>query len=218
MILNKNGETFDYEGKMYTVGEFIYVNENSDYEGLFGVIKEIRDGEDKDTDNDTPDIYCSFENPVMPYDIRRIEDRFSALYGEKKTIDDLALDEVIMAPEEISVVHEHETQTNNSKVFLLIEDWATDDDEGENIEVYSSREEALLNLRLKVREEYESGLIAMWLTNANDNEENEEDEEDDFDGDIVIDSNAGSYEAYLKGFYCSSHYSVSIQEKSIYGG
>ena len=73
-------------------------------------------------------------------------------------------------------------------------------------------------MRLKVREEYESGLIAMWLTNANDNEENEEDEDDDFDGDIVIDSNAYSYEAYLKGFYCSSHYSVSIQEKSIYGG
>lgn len=83
MILNKNGETFDYEGKKYTVGEFIYVNENSDYAGLFGVIKEIRDGEDKDTDNDTPDIYCSFENPVMPYDIRRVEDRFSTLYGEK---------------------------------------------------------------------------------------------------------------------------------------
>ena len=215
MILNKNGDAFDYEGKKYTVGEFIYVNENSDYAGLFGVIREIRDGEDKDTENETPDIYCAFENPVMPYDIRRIEDRFSALYGEKKTIDDLALDEVIMAPEEISVVHSRKTQTNAPKVFLLIEDWATDDDEGENIEAYSSHEEALLNLRLKVREEYESGLIAMWLTNAN---ENEEDEDDDFDGDIVIDSNAGSYEAYLKGFYCSSHYSVSIQEKSIYGG
>lgn len=215
MILNKNGDAFDYEGKKYTVGEFIYVNENSDYAGLFGVIREIRDGEDKDTENETPDIYCAFENPVMPYDIRRIEDRFSALYGEKKTIDDLALDEVIMAPEEISVVHSRKTQTNAPKVFLLIEDWATDDDEGENIEVYSSHEEALLNLRLKVREEYESGLIAMWLTNAN---ENEEDEDDDFDGDIVIDANADSYEAYLKGFYCSSHYSVSIQEKSIYGG
>lgn len=215
MILNKNGDAFDYEGKKYTVGEFIYVNENSDYAGLFGVIREIRDGEDKDTENETPDIYCAFENPVMPYDIRRIEDRFSALYGEKKTIDDLALDEVIMAPEEISVVHSRKTQTNAPKVFLLIEDWATDDDEGENIEAYSSHEEALLNLRLKVREEYESGLIAMWLTNAN---ENEEDEDDDFDGDIVIDSNADLYEAYLKGFYCSSHYSVSIQEKSIYGG
>lgn len=215
MILNKNGDVLEYEGKKYTVGEFIYVNENSDYAGLFGVIKEIRDGEDKDTENETPDIYCAFENPVMPYDIRRIEDRFSALYGEKKTIDDLALDEVIMAPEEISVVHSRKTQTNAPKVFLLIEDWATDDDEGENIEVYSSHEEALLNMRLKVREEYESGLIAMWLTNAN---ENEDDEHDDFDGDIVIDSNADSYEAYLKGFYCSSHYSVSIQEKSIYGG
>lgn len=227
MLLNKKGDVFEYEGIKYTVGEFIYANKNSDYEGLFGVIKEIRDGDDKDTENETPDIYCSFENPVMPYDVEEIEKRFSKLYGEEKRLEDIALDEVIMAPEHISVVYARQTQTDTQKVFLLLEDWATDDDEGINIEVYTTFDEALLNLRLKVREEYESGLVGMWLNNEKSEEDEEENaaEEDDKeesenndDGKLVIDSCADSFEAYLGGFYCSSHYSVSIQEKHVIGG
>lgn len=224
MILNKAGDVFEYEGIKYTVGEFIYANKNSDYEGLFGVIKEIRDGDDKDTENETPDIYCSFENPVMPYDVERIEKRFSELYGEKKKLDDIALDEVIMAPEHISVVHSRQTQTDTQKVFLLLEDWATDDDEGISIEAYATFEEALLNLRLKVREEYESGLVAMWLNNEatedgeEEDDEESEDEADEDDGKLVIESYADSFEAYVGGFYSSSHYSVTVQEKRVIGG
>ncbi len=227
MILNKEGDVFEYEGIKYTVGEFIYANNNSDYEGLFGVIREIRDGEDKDTENETPDIYCSFENPVIPHDVEEIEKRFSKLYGEGKKLEDIALDEVIMAPEQISVVHTRYTQTDNQKVFLLVEDWATDDDEGVSIEVYATFEDALLNLRLKVREEYDSGLVAMWLNNEKpeegedekaDEEYDEGESEDNDDGKLVIDSCEDFFEAYLGGFYCSSHYSVSIQEKNVIGG
>lgn len=224
MILNKAGDVFEYEGIKYTVGEFIYANKNSDYEGLFGVIKEIRDGNDKDTENETPDIYCAFENPVIPYDVERIEKRFSKLYGEEKKLDDIALNEVIMAPEHISVVHARQTQTDTKRVFLLLEDWATDDDEDINIEAYATFEEALLNLRLKVREEYESGLVAMWLNNeaTEDGEENDdevsEDEVDEDNGKLVIESYADSFEAYVGGFYGSSHYSVSVQEKRVIGG
>ncbi len=220
MILNKAGDVFEYEGIKYTVGEFIYANKNSDYEGLFGVIKEIRDGDDKDTENETPDIYCAFENPAIPYDVKRIEERFFNLYGEEKKLDDIALDEVIMAPEHISVVHTRQTQTDTPKVFLLLEDWATDDDEGISIEAYATFEEALLNLRLKVREEYESGLVAMWLNNEakEESEEDGEYEDEDTEGKLVIESCADSFEAYVGGFYSSSHYSVSIQEKRVVGG
>lgn len=221
MILNKEGDVFEYEGIKYTIGEFIYANKNSDYEGLFGVIKEIRDGDDKDTENETPDIYCSFENPVIPHDVEEIERRFSKLYGEEKKLEDIALDEVIMAPEHISVVHTRQTQTDTQKVFLLLEDWATDDDEsGVNIDVYATLEDALLNLRLKVREEYDSGLIAMWLNNSDeeDNDEESEDEAEEEDGKLVIESCADSFEAYVSGWYSSSHYFVSIQEKRVIGG
>lgn len=214
MILKNVGDVFEYEGVKYTVGEFIYANKNSDYEGLFGVIKEIRDGEDKDTENETPDIYCAFETPVIPHDIKQIEERFSTLYGEKKKICVIALDEVIMAPEHISVVYERKTQTDGQAVYVLLEDWATDDDNGISTEVYSTFEEALLNLRLKVREEYDSGLIAVWHNNADEEESEDEDEE----GNLIVESSAASFEAYVSGFYSSSHYSVSITEKQVLGG
>lgn len=218
MILKNTGDVFEYEGVKYKVGEFIYANKNSDYEGLFGVIKEIRDGDDKDTENETPDIYCAFENPVIPYDIEQIEKRFSKLYGEEKKLEDIALDEVIMAPEHISVVHGRKTQTGGQTVYILQEDWATDDDEGVSVDVYATFEEALLNLRLKVREEYDSGLIALWLNQVSEEEGEEENEDEGEDGKLVIESYADSFEAYLGGWYNSSHYSVSIKEKRVIGG
>lgn len=211
MILKNTGDVFEYEGVKYTVGEFVYANKKSDYEGLFGVIKEIRDGEDKDTENDTPDIYCAFENPIIPYDIEAIEKRFSALYGEKKQLGDIAIDEVIMAPEHISVVSKRESKSDGQTIYILREDWATDDDDGVNIEVYATFDEALCNLRLKVRDEYADGIVSLWLNSADD----EAAEEGSF---VIVESSKNSFEAYVDGFYSSSHYSVSIVEKYLIGG
>lgn len=59
MKYNKSGEMFFYEDKMFIVGEEVYATE-SEYEGLLGKITEIRTAEDKDTENEGPDIYCSF--------------------------------------------------------------------------------------------------------------------------------------------------------------
>ena len=41
MIINKNGEIFEYEGTMYRIGDQIVGNEQSEYRGLFGTITEI---------------------------------------------------------------------------------------------------------------------------------------------------------------------------------
>ena len=56
MILNEHGKSIEYDGITYTIGEQIAANNQSEYEGLVGVIVEIRDGDDKETENDTPDI------------------------------------------------------------------------------------------------------------------------------------------------------------------
>ena len=80
MILNKAGQTFEYEGKSYMVGAEIIGTDESEYEGLIGTIIEIRDGTDKETENETPDIYCRFYKPVTPYEIHKLEKRFSDLY------------------------------------------------------------------------------------------------------------------------------------------
>lgn len=78
------------------IGKRVRANDCSDYEGLVGEVVDVRvREEDKDTDNEGVDIYVSFEIPSEEL-TKEIEERFSVLYGEQKTINDLALDLVIM--------------------------------------------------------------------------------------------------------------------------
>jgi hypothetical protein len=37
---------------------------------------EIRDGAEKETENETVDIYCCFDEPTDPYKIKELEDIF----------------------------------------------------------------------------------------------------------------------------------------------
>lgn len=99
MILREDGTRFYVEGKVLTIGGRISANGESEYEGLFGTVTEIRSGADRETENDVPDIYCDFETPVAEETLRELEERFSGLYGEAKTIDDISLDCVIMSPD-----------------------------------------------------------------------------------------------------------------------
>lgn len=93
----KNDECIITEGKTFSVGERV-IAVDSDYVGLKGYITDIRTGVDKETQNTTDDIYCCFDIPEDTEKIKLLEAHFSELFHEKKTIDDLALDLVIMAP------------------------------------------------------------------------------------------------------------------------
>ena len=99
MILQENGTRFCTEGKVFTIGGIICANDESEYAGLCGTVMEIRSGDDCETENNTPDIYCAFDPPTSENMVLELEGRFSALYGEPKTMADIALDNVIMAPE-----------------------------------------------------------------------------------------------------------------------
>lgn len=94
MILNRTGAEFAYEGVTYTIGGAIVGTAESEYAGLYGRINAIHDGEDKETENETPDIYCEFDPPVMPHEVKALEDTFSDLYHQPKTIADIVLDMV----------------------------------------------------------------------------------------------------------------------------
>lgn len=138
MILNKSNQTFEYEGKKYKIGDRIVATAVSDeYEGLIGHITEIRDGDDKDTENETPDIYCTFYAPIMPYDVQQIEERFSNAYGEPKKIEDIVLDVVIMAPEMIVVITDFEKSTEGDKVYVVSDDWADHDEYDSAVETFA---------------------------------------------------------------------------------
>ena len=65
MILRNKGDVFEYAGTKYVVGERVIAIKGGAYEGMIGTVLQICDGEDKDTDNCTPDIYCSFDEPIL---------------------------------------------------------------------------------------------------------------------------------------------------------
>lgn len=70
MIYNVVGQEFIYEGVTYRVGAEVVGTAESDYRGLNGFILEIRTGDDRETENETPDIHCYFDPPCLPSDIK----------------------------------------------------------------------------------------------------------------------------------------------------
>ena len=195
MILNKKDEVFEYADKKYQVGEMVIANNQSDYVGLVGIITQIVTGEDKDTDNPYPDIYCDFINPPFKDEIKILEENFSKWYGTKKRLKDLNFDGVIMAPCMIEQADKSTTSKDVIKIYLLTEDWAFDGEEGVETVAFTDFDDAKLQMRLKIYKERKEGCVETWLNNEDFVEENSE----------------TGYEAYIEGYHCESHYILSIK-------
>lgn len=195
MILNKKDEVFEYADKKYQVGEIVIANNQSDYVGLVGIITQIVTGEDKDTDNPYPDIYCDFIKPPFKDEIKILEENFSKWYGTKKKLEDLNLDGVIMAPCMIEQADKSTTSKDVIKIYLLTEDWAFDGDEGIETVAFTDFDEAKLQMRLKMYKERREGCVETWLD----------------DEDFVEENSETSYEAYIEGYHCESHYTLTIK-------
>ena len=192
MIINKQGEAFEYEGKKYIVGEDIYATESS-YYGLIGVIKEIRTGKDKETDNPEPDIYCDFFEPVLEADKERLYQTFGNYY---------ALDGIIMAPSMVTPIREGCCNgiEKFGSIFLLQEEWAYDGDGVQtNTMAFTNKESALMFLKYRLYQEAEEGSISSYRDNDA----------------VVVDEGAEDYEIFLEGFYNDDHYLIHILELSL---
>lgn len=199
MVFNKNDAAFTYGSVTYRVGDRVYANDQSDYEGLYGVITEIRTGTDKETANDTPDIYCCFDPPSHPLDIKILEDRFSQLYQTEKKMEELELDSVIMVPEMLVVLTEFRPDGPKIPLFTLLEDWAVDSDYGQMSKTYADYHSARCDFQRWLREEKESGAIPNWIGR------------DDFCEEYAQDQ----YECWLDGEYCGFHYKLSLTQTDV---
>lgn len=197
MILNRIGATFSFDGVTYTIGDRIVGTDESEYEGLFGTILEIRTGEDKETDNDTPDFHCEFLTPVLPAEVKELEARFSDLYRQKKTIADIALDEVIMAPEMIRVISTSSSHT--ATIYLVREQWALDGDNGESVFPALDPIHAKLLFTERIRSDKEEGCISRWSDR----------------GDMEEESTKTSYECWLHDDYFDNHFKVTMEEHAL---
>ena len=192
MILNRTGAEFEYEGVTYTIGGAIVGTAESEYAGLYGRINAIHDGEDKETENETPDIYCEFDPPVMPHEVKTLEDTFSDLYHQPKTIADIVLDMVIMAPEMIRPLDDLRSMRKRVNVFLVMEDWAVDGEHGNDCEAFSDYDDAKRIMTNRIREELEDGSVPSWRESSI----------------FAENSSMDFYEAYLNGEYMENHYKI----------
>lgn len=193
MIINRVGAKYHYNGVTYTVGDQIIANAESEYEGLFGTITEIRDGDDRETENDTPDIHCEFMPPFDADEIKALENRFSCLYRQEKKLEDIILDYVIMAPEMIVILTPaHETRI--FPVFEIREEWISDDDAGVSIEYAFDEKMAKRHLTQMVNEEKSGGLVPEWIGKP----------------EFRVCSTSLYYEAWLDGEYCGNHYKAFV--------
>ena len=190
MVLNRVGQVFEYEDKTYIVGEEIYSNDLSEYKHLFGRITEIRTDEDRETENDTPDIYCTFEQPALTSEYEKLR---AAMSG----IEDIAFDLVIMSPEMIIPLRLLLPEEKYLKIFALIEDCTVDYQDSDTLELFTDIEKAKLKMRKNISTERESGCIERWLRKSDFEEEETSETE---------------YSALIGGTYCQDHYSTSIRE------
>lgn len=198
MILNRNGATFTYDGITYTIGDRVVATGESAYEGLFGTIQEIRTGKDKSTDNDIPDLHCAFLPPAIPAEVVALESRFSALYQQKKVLDDIALDEVIMAPEMVRVINPN--GVHSITVYTVHEEWVLKGDYGENRFPALDPDHAKLKMTELIHNDRAEGCISQWREHGA--------VEEDVTGENY-------YECWVQDEYCENHYKVSIETQTI---
>lgn len=117
MVLNQLGQTCLFSGgkQLFYVGQEVIANHCSSYAGLPGVITEIRDGEDKETDNPEADIYCTFKipTPENPYFTEALELRFGCSYP------DIPLDRIIMASNMLEPKTSYQMNARISEMLIL---------------------------------------------------------------------------------------------------
>lgn len=200
MIINRPGATFTYDDVVYTLGEKIYANGASNYSGLIGRIYEIRDGEDKETENEGPDFYCSFELPVSPYDIDELEKRFTSLYKSQMALENIALDMVIMAPEMVMPFKQLEDSNRKMTLYMVQEKWTNDGESGCSYYPFTEYEDAKAKMsQLLSNEADDGGLIEQWRDSET----------------FKTDCGSYFYECWIDGFYNDNHYHVSIVQETL---
>ena len=199
MIINQEGMRYTYNGTTYTIGAAVVATEESEYQGLCGIITEIRDGVDRETENDTPDIYCCFETPLFPKEIHELEQRFSDLYQTPKKLDEITLDMVIMAPEMVRVISPDPSVCKTCKVYLLTMQFTTSWDSGCITELYADYDMARFAMLKGIREEQAEGCVKDWA------------EKDALEEEYCTDL----YEAWHRDEYSEKHFTASIEKLSL---
>ena len=200
MILRCPGAEYSHDNTSYAIGATVMATDQSPYAGMLGTITEIRDGQDRETDNEAPDIYCSFDTPVIPAEIEKLEKVFSNLHGTPKTLQDIALQRVIMAPDMIQVLRDQTEPPLQTDVWVLFEDWSLDGEFGSSLTLFSAYAEARRTMIDMLRDELDCGI----LMNIQSEEQ------------FSVMSADNYYEAWIEGEYNLTHYRISLEKTPLH--
>ena len=120
MILQEKGHPFFTENKLFIVGGRVYANGNSEYEGLFGELTEIRTGKDAGAGGSLS-LRCRFTWPDDPRLEQDIEHRASSQIGHPVRLADLHLDNVILSPGMLEPIPDHLPIEQGTLYALLVQ-------------------------------------------------------------------------------------------------
>jgi hypothetical protein len=199
MIYNRIGAVCLFDGAEYRVGDMVVATAESPWEGLYGTITEICDGDDRQTENGTIDLYCEFLPPIHPEEILKLEKQFSSWFGHKKKLKDIDFDSVIMSPEMIRIIG-RKNEARKVTVYLVREEWALDYNGGMENHLFMDPDEARMAMLRMIHEDMTDGCINSWEGRG------------DLDSEIKQDS----YEYWLHDSYHENHYLITLEAHDLY--
>ena len=193
MILKNKGETYMQKNVTYKIGQEILDVEDGPYCGLIGTITEIRTGKDKETNNVSTDVYCTFDLPAFPHEVDILIEKFSKLHGSPISVDEINLEQVIMAPRMIIPIL---NDKSDAAVHLISEEWNGDSGADSRHYVYLDSRQAKAKARQLVRERKTGGIISEIL--------------DEYD--FVEESADTYYSCWRDNDYDGYHYNLFLEE------
>jgi len=158
MVIRKKGSVFFIDGKEFKIGGGVFANDESEYMGLYGTVTEIRTDEDRETENDTPDIYCEFMSPDSVAMAAELETRFSDLYRQDMQLEEISLDCVIMSPEMLEPVPAREPESIGNQLTLTCLEDQIDHVDGVTLAISNDKVNNIRGMALESQEEFDAAL------------------------------------------------------------
>lgn len=119
MRIAEYGKVFMYGEQKFVVGEIVIATKGSIYDGLPGILMEVRDGADKETDNIHPDLYCKFFEPILPSNKKKISKKSYLLQNDYGTTEKPSTSLVILSPQMLISYDDLKRSREKKKVYLL---------------------------------------------------------------------------------------------------
>lgn len=199
MILKEKAQPFLFGEKLYCVGDLVYANHGCVYEGLFGHIIEIRDGEDKLTCSSEPEMVCTFNKPVLPDVIHCLERRISRRERQPKMLHEIELSNVILSPEEVTVIEDENPECFDVGCFRLNVEWIIDGNKSSFALLFSDYLTARKRFMDMLETEITSGCIDAWSRC------------DEF----FVNCDKEWFECWLVGQCDSNHYRIALDHECL---